>query len=727
MPKSVVLLLALLVAGATAPALALSGNVVGAPNVRARLESAVRGVGPGQSFRVALVLDLAAGWHTYWRNPGDSGRATRIAWTLPAGFRAGPIEWPVPQRFLLAPLVNFGYANTAVYLVRIQAPATLRAAGPVTLRADASWLVCSDVCIPEGAKLTLTLPTRPTPGSTDPAAASLFARAIDALPRPATGTIDAAMRDGRIVVRLGPDVRPSLAGARSLQFVPYEDGMIEYAAPQRVRREGGAIEISMQPGFQPHSGPLRGLVIATQAGGGATPTRVALAIAPSLTVAAASAAASAAPAARSPATASATIEPATPARSDALWPIAGLALLGGLVLNLMPCVLPVLSIKAVSLVEQAARHPREVRRKGLAFGGGVIASMLALAAALIALRAGGAGVGWGFQLQSPRFVTLMSYLLLLVGLNLSGVFEFGGAFADVGEKLTRDGGVRGSFFTGVLTTLVASPCTAPFMATAVGVALTESAPRALTIFAALGVGLALPVVAVSFAPWMRRALPRPGPWMLTFRQLLAFPMYASVAWLLWVLSQQTSATGFAAALGGVVLIGLAAWGLRESKGRARRLATIVAIAALIAAVALPIAYQPARADAAAPAGAATASGWIPYDPARVTLLRAQARPLFIDFTAKWCLTCLVDERTVLADPAVRAYLRARDVTLMRADWTDGDPRITRALAGFGRAGVPLYVVYGGTPGSRRARILPQILTARLVERAFAALPVQRSR
>ena len=280
MPKSVVLLLALLVAGATAPALALSGNVVGAPNVRARLESAVRGVGPGQSFRVALVLDLAAGWHTYWRNPGDSGRATRIAWTLPAGFRADPIEWPVPQRFLLAPLVNFGYANTAVYLVRIQAPATLRAVGPVTLRADASWLVCSDVCIPEGAKLTLTLPTRPTPGSTDPAAASLFAHAIDALPRPATGTIDAAMRDGRIVIRLGPDVRPSLAGARSLQFVPYEDGMIEYAAPQRVRREGGTIEISMQPGFQPHSGPLRGLVIATQAGGGATPTRVALAIAP---------------------------------------------------------------------------------------------------------------------------------------------------------------------------------------------------------------------------------------------------------------------------------------------------------------------------------------------------------------------------------------------------------------------------------------------------------------
>ena len=734
MPKSVVLFLAMLVAGTAAPVLALSGNVVGAPNVSARLESSVRGVGPGQSFRVALVLELGKGWHTYWRNPGDSGRATQLAWTLPAGFRAGRIEWPAPHRFVLAPLVNFGYANTAVYLVRIHAPATLRPAGTVTLRADASWLVCSDVCIPESAKLTLTLPARPTPAPPDPAAAALFAHAIDSLPRPATGSIGAMMRDGRILIRLGADVRPSLATARALQFLPYEDGMIDYSAPQQVRRDGGVIEISMQPGFQPHAGPLRGLVIASVPDGAKAPSRVALAIAPTLAVTATprvtagSTSAGAPPAGRNAAPSSTTPEPATPPRSDAgaLWPLAGLALLGGLILNLMPCVLPVLSIKAVSLVEQAARHPREVRHKGLAFGGGVVSSMIALATVLIALRAGGAGVGWGFQLQSPRFVTLMSYLLLLVGLNLSGVFEFGGAFADVGERLTRDGGVRGSFFTGVLTTLVASPCTAPFMATAVGVALTESAARALTIFAALGVGLSLPVVAISFAPWMRRALPRPGPWTLTFRQLLAFPMYASVAWLLWVLSQQASATGFAAALGGTVLIGLAAWGLRESKGRVRRLATVVAIAALIAAVALPLAYQPARASAT-PAGAAVAGGWVPYDPARVLRLRAQARPLFIDFTARWCLTCLVDERTVLEDPAVRAYLRARDVTLMRADWTNGDPRITRALASFGRAGVPLYVAYGGTPGSRRARILPQILTARIVERAFAQLPVQRSR
>ncbi|HUY84660.1 MAG TPA: protein-disulfide reductase DsbD domain-containing protein [Steroidobacteraceae bacterium] len=709
MRKSIALLLALLVA---APALATSGNVVTAANVSARLESAVRSIGPGQSFMVALVLDLRDGWHTYWRNPGDSGRATRLTWTLPAGFRAGPIEWPAPRRFVLAPLVNFGYAKTAVYLVRMSAPANLRPPSPVTLRARAGWLVCSDVCIPESAQLQLRLPTGAAPGAPDPAATPLFAHAVDSLPRAATGAIAAAMRDGRIVVTLGRDVRPSVATARTLQFIPYEDGVIDYAAPQRIRRTDGTIEISMKPGYQPRTGPLRGLVLATERAGAGTATR-ALAIAPPLTV---------------PATApagAATLADSSGGSSDApgFWALVGLGLLGGLILNLMPCVLPVLSIKAVNLVEQAAKHPRDVRRKGLAFAAGVLASMLALAAVLIALRAGGEQIGWGFQLQSPIFVTLMAYLLFLVGLNLSGVFEFGGAVAGVGERLTRDGGMRGSFFTGVLTTLVASPCSAPFMAAAVGAALTQSAPRALAIFAALGAGLSLPLVAVSFAPWTRRALPRPGPWMTTLRQVLAFPMYASVAWLLWVLAQQTDASGFAAVLAGIVLVALSAWAYRKTTEGGSRLAAVVAIAALIAAIGLPLRLE--RANAAAVSPASTAQGWLPYDPARIALLRAQARPVLVDFTAKWCLTCLVDERTVLANPAVRAFLRDRGVTLVRADWTDGDPRITRALARFGRAGVPLYVVYNGTPGTRRALILPQLLTARIVEDAFAALPTRR--
>ncbi|HVC01112.1 MAG TPA: thioredoxin family protein [Steroidobacteraceae bacterium] len=703
----------LLLTAAAPAALASSGNVVVAPNVQAHLESAVRSVGPGQSFLVALVLDLREGWHTYWRNPGDSGEATRLAWTLPRGFRAGPIEWPAPQRFVLAPLVNFGYAKQAVYLVRIDAPASLRAPGPLKLRARANWLVCSNVCIPESAQLRLTLPAGATPGAADPATAALFARARAQLPKEAAGSASARVRDGRLILTLGPGLDPRLAHIGSLQFIPYTDGEIVYAAPQIMTRAGGSIELSMQLGDQPPTaGKIRGILLAI-APAGAAPTSIALAIAPPLQIAGAQV-----PRRGAAGTAAAAATPA-------FWTLIGLALLGGLILNLMPCVLPVLSIKAVSLVEQARSHPRDVRLKGLAFAAGVIASMLTLALVLLSLRAGGELVGWGFQLQAPLFVTLMAYLLFLVGLNLSGVFEFGGGGAGLGENLTRGDNRRAAFFTGVLTTLVATPCTAPFMAAAVGAALTQSAPRALAIFAALGVGLSLPLAALSFAPWLRRALPKPGAWMETLKQVLAFPMYASAAWLVWVLAQQTSSTGLAAALAGLVLLSLAAWSYQRARGRAGRgrlAATAAAAIALLAALALPATLDGAPATPAAAPGRPGAGTWESYDPARVARLRAAGRPLLIDFTASWCLTCLVNDRTALANPSVLALLRAKGVTLVKGDWTNGDPRITAALAKFGRAGVPLYVVYDATPGSHRALVLPQLLTASIVENAFAALP-----
>ena len=403
------------------------------------------------------------------------------------------------------------------------------------------------------------------------------------------------------------------------------------------------------------------------------------------------------------------------------------AVLGGLVLNLMPCVFPVLSIKAIGLVEQAKKHPRTVRTKGLVFAAGVIVSMLTLAGILLILRAGGDAIGWGFQLQSPLFVTLMVYLLLLVGLNLSGVFEFGGGLAGVGDELTHGNTYRASFFTGVLTTLVATPCTAPFMAAAVGAALTQTPVVALAIFSALGVGLALPYLALSFAPGLRRALPRPGTWMEILKELFAFPMYASAAWLLWVLAQQTSAIGLGAAFAGCVLVALAAWAYEKSKGGSRlgRIAASAAAAlALLVAVGLPVALEgaPAIAGAARTDGARDAVRWEAYDPKRVAALRAAGKPLLINFTASWCLTCLVNERNAFADPAVLAILRDKGVTLMKGDWTNRDARITQALAEFGRAGVPLYVVYDAKPGSSAPLVLPQLLTAGIVEDAFAALP-----
>jgi thiol:disulfide interchange protein DsbD len=406
-----------------------------------------------------------------------------------------------------------------------------------------------------------------------------------------------------------------------------------------------------------------------------------------------------------------------------------LAILGGLILNLMPCVFPVLSIKAIGLVEQAKKHPAAVRAKGLVFAAGVIGSMLSLAVVLLALRAGGEQIGWGFQLQSPLFVTLMVYLLLAVGLNLSGVFEVGGGFAGVGDGLTQGDSYRASFFTGVLTTLVATPCTAPFMAAAVGWALTQPPVVALVIFGGVGVGLSLPYLLLSFAPWTRRALPKPGAWMDTLKQVFAFPMYASAAWLLWVLAQQTNSLGLGAALAGAILIALAAWAYQKSKFSSlggRVTAIVTAVAALLLAIFLPLRY----ANVAVAAGAGTAASshdagaWQPFDAARVSEINAAGRPLLVNFTASWCLTCLVNERNAFADSAVQEIFRDKGVTLMKGDWTNRDPAITKALSTFGRAGVPLYVVYNGKPGSSEPLVLPQLLTANIVHDAFADLPNQ---
>jgi thiol:disulfide interchange protein len=378
-------------------------------------------------------------------------------------------------------------------------------------------------------------------------------------------------------------------------------------------------------------------------------------------------------------------------------------------------------------VQQAKSHPAAVRAKGMVFAAGVISSMLCLAAVLLALRAAGEEIGWGFQLQSPLFVTLLVYLLFAVGLNLSGVFEVGGGLAGVGDGLTQGDSYRASFFTGVLTTLVATPCTAPFMASAVGAALTQPPAFALSVFAALGLGLALPYLLLSFAPWMRRALPKPGAWMDTLKQVFAFPIYASAAWLLWVLAQETSSFGLGAALAGAILIALAAWAYQKSKSSAARgrvAALATATLAVLLAILLPVRFADVAAAAASVSAKGAQSGdeWQPYDAAQVARLNAAGRPLLVNFTANWCLTCLVNERNAFADSAVQAVFRDKGVTLMKGDWTNRDPAITQALASFGRAGVPLYVVYNSKPGSTEPVILPQLLTASAVQSAFADAP-----
>jgi thiol:disulfide interchange protein len=705
---------------ASPAAFALSGNVVATDNVKSRLVSEVGAIAPGQSFWVALELNIRDGWHTYWRNPGDSGQATTLKWQLPPGFMAGDIVWATPHRFEIPPLVNYGYAKHAVHLVNITAPRELSPGTPIVLSAKAAWLVCSDVCIPEEADLQLKLPVSSQAGAVDPADAALFTAARSQLPSAQLAATTARIKGDQLVIALGKEWGATLPQIKSLAFFPYDEGSIEYAAPQTLTRKPDAVELSVKVGYQPpRAGTVSGILLATEQSGNDTvtvPMEIAASFSgpahPASTTAASTAPASAA---------------SVPAPETSIPVLLALAVLGGLILNLMPCVFPVLSIKAMDLVEQAKKHPAVVRTKGVVFTAGVIGSMLCLAGVLLALRAGGEQIGWGFQLQSPLFVTLMVYLLLAVGLNLSGVFEVGGTLAGIGDGLTQGDGYRASFFTGVLTTLVATPCTAPFMAAAVGAALTKPPAVALCIFAALGFGLALPFLLLSFAPWLRRVLPKPGAWMDTLKQIFAFPIYASAAWLLWVLAQESSSFGLAAALAGAILIALAAWAYQKSKSsaaRGRAAALVTATLAVLLAIFLPVRFADvaAVASGASVAGAHNADEWQPYDAAQVAKLDAAGRPLLVNFTASWCLTCLVNERNTFSDPAVQQILRDRGVTLIKGDWTNRDPAITQALASFGRAGVPLYVVYNSKPGSTEPVILPQLLTPSAVQSAFADTP-----
>src|ERR1700733_3917328 len=698
------LLLGLLLASPAA--FALTGNTVATDNVKARLVSEMSAIAPGQWFWVALEFDIRDGWHTYWRNPGDSGQATKLTWQLPPGFKAGDIVWTTPHRFEIPPLVNYGYAKHAVHLVNITAPKDLPLGAPVVLSAKASWLVFSDVCIPEDANLQLKLPVNAQAGA-DPADAALFTTARGELPSAELAATTARIRNGRLVITLGKEWGATLPQIKSLAFFPYDDGGIEYAAPQTLSRGENAVELDMKLGYQPpKGGTVRGVLLATEQSGSDTVT-VPMEIAASFTGAG----------------------DAGDARnaSASLPALMLFAILGGLILNLLPCVFPVLSIKAIGLVEQAKKHPAAVRAKGMVFALGVISSMLCLAAVLLVLRSGGEQIGWGFQLQSPLFVTLLVYLLLAVGLNLSGVFEVGGGLAGVGDGLTQGDSYRASFFTGVLTTLVATPCTAPYMAVAAGAALSQPPFFALCIFAALGFGLALPYLVLSFAPWMRRALPKPGAWMDTLKQIFAFPIYASAAWLLWVLAPQSSSLGLGAALAGALLIALAASAYQKCKSRASRgrvAALATATLAVLLAIVLPVRFADvaAAASGSSTGGAQAADGWQRYDAAQVAKLNAAGRPLLVNFTASWCLTCLVNERNAFNDSALQEVFRNKGVTLMKGDWTNRDPAITQALAAFGRAGVPLYVVYNGKAGSSEPVVLPQLLTASVVRNAFADAP-----
>ena len=683
--NSRILLLALAPLCAAAPAAAAP---VATPHVEAELVAEHTSWVGGAANWVALRLEPEPGWHTYWRNPGDSGLATTLAWSLPEGWSAGEIAWPFPSTHRLGDLVNYGYDSQTLHLVPLTIPAG--AEGEFTVRALAKWLVCADICIPGQAELSLTLPASEI-ATADPIWSPRFldARARLPAPEPLAGTFQVA--DGE--VRLQVDA-VELAGAGKVEFFAHANDLVNHGAPQRRALAGTVARFAQAQSayFNETPSTVEGVLVVHGSDRYAytvvaTPGEVATveetgtdSLAPKESV-----------------------PVSLPAPPD-LWLTLGFALLGGLILNLMPCVFPVLAIKAVSVLENRRGDPAAERRHALAYTSGVVLSCVAVAGAILLLRAGGQQLGWGFQLQAPVFVALLAYVMLALGLSLSGLVQFGTRLMGVGQQLVEQGGYAGTFFTGVLAVVVASPCTAPFMGTALGFALTQPAAIAVLVFATLGLGLALPFLLLGFFPALGAWLPKPGPWMETFKQLMAFPLYLTAVWLLWVLGRQAGIDAVALVLCGLVLLAFALW-LWSGAGRLRR--TLAALTAL-GAFAL-LAHPDIEVRAERPAAAAEAGE--PWSPARVAELRAQGRLVFVNFTADWCITCKVNEKVVFGSAEVRRVLAERNVAWLTADWTSPDPVITAELARHGRSGVPLYLLYGphGEP-----EILPQVLTPAIV-------------
>ena len=644
------------------PAWSAESNAVHSARMTATIVSDTDRVTPGQGFRLALRLRMAPGWHSYWSNPGDAGAPPELALNLPPGAVAGPIAWPPPQRLAEDTVVTYAYTGELLLPLTVTPPAT--AAGDrLPVEATAKWLVCANICVPEEGVFRLDLPW----GTPAPSAQAALIDAAAAR-APTASPFVARVTPGGVLTLSGEGL--SADSVRDAAFFPADEGVVDEAVPPRARVEAGQVRITFKPGREFRADGLAGVVVLRDPAGQERAVTIA----------------------------------ATPAVADA--PAAGLAvavvlaLAGGLLLNLMPCVFPILAMKAAAI----ARSGQAPRTEALSYLAGVLVTSCGLGAGLMAARSLGLGVGWGSQFQSPLFVAAMAWVLFGVGLNLSGVFQVGGRATGIGQAMADRGGLVGSFFTGLLAVLVATPCTAPFMGGAIAAALVLPPLAGLLVFAALGVGLAAPYLALAFVPGIARVLPRPGAWMDVLKGALAFPMYAAAAWLVWVASVQSGSLGVLAGLVGLVLVGVAAWvfGLSQrGEGAARRVGQFVAAAALAGTVGV-------LAELDGPVATAEAE---PYSATRLAELRAEGRPVFVNMTAAWCVTCLVNERLALAPARVRQAFADGHVAYLKGDWTRQDAAIGMFLRGQDRDGVPLYVFF--RPGAG-PEVLPQVLTEAVV-------------
>ena len=681
--------------------------VVTTEQVRAELLAwAPEGVEAGKPVWVGLQLAHQPEWHTYWKNSGDSGLPTLLEWTLPAGVTAGEIAWPTPKKIPVGTLANYGYEGTVLLPVPLSVAPGLQAT-QLDIKLKAAWLVCKKECIPQEGDFLLQIPVK----SSTALRSSVFAAAFAARPQPLGGA-GSQIEVSAKTIRVALSGLPAALHGKTLDFFPETGGVIEPAAPWQQAWQGAVwtaqVPLSGQRSESPAHMPV---VVAFKDAAyrieapvkGPWPAVAAAAAVP--------------PALEAALKANAALLGAAPTGSSTppLGLIAALlgALLGGMILNLMPCVFPVLAIKMLSFAQVKDRAAR--LRTGLAYSAGAILSFLALGALLLGLRAAGEQLGWGFHLQNPAVVAALALLFTVLGLNLAGLFEFGNFLPSRVANLQAKNPTINAFLTGVLATAIASPCTAPFMGASLGYAIGLPAWQALAVFAAIGFGMALPYLAASTVPAVARALPRPGPWMLTFKQLMAFPMFATVAWLVWVLGQQSGIDGAGALLALLVLLALVLWSL-TLKGRTRTLIATFSIA--MGAIAVWAIGQNIVKPLEASAVTATSERWQAWAPGRVEQLTAQGRSVLVDFTAAWCVTCQYNKTTTLSNAGVLADIDAKNVALLRADWTRRDSAVTAALAQLGRSGVPVYVIY--KPG-RAPVLLSEILSVDEVRAELAKL------
>ena len=693
------------------------------PYVQAELVAHVpEGVAPGKPLWLGLLITHQPEWHTYWKNPGDSGLPTQLDWRLPEGVQAGEIAWPLPRKIPIGDLANFGYEGQLLLPVPLTVtPAFVADAqgGAALFQLQASWLVCRQECVPEEGSFSLRVPLQ---GSTAMHAA-LFAAAAQAQPRDWPAHADAVARvEGSDLLLQIPGLPPQLQGQR-LDVFPETPELIHTAATPQQAWEGAVwtarVPLSPERSASPEPLPL-------VLGHGGLGWRLELPLAGGWPAVAAMAEVS--PALQAALQANAQAQPSSLAAAPPAWALntvpvtvwllaLGGALLGGVVLNLMPCVFPVLAIKVVGFA-QHGQDRRAQRLSGLAYTLGVVLSFVLLGALMLALRAAGQAVGWGFQLQSPAVVAGLALLFTLIGLNLAGMFELRMLLPSSLASMQARHPVADSFLTGVLAVAVASPCTAPFMGASLGLTASLPAWQALGIFLALGLGLALPYLLASWLPGFARLLPRPGAWMERLRRLLAFPMFATVVWLVWVLGQQSGIDGAAALLALLVALALCIWTLGlDGRSRWWGGAASLALALWLSWAWWPkiVAPLPAVANAS---GLVQESGWQAWRPGLEQELLAQGQPVFVDYTAAWCVTCQYNKKTTLASSAVLEDFAAKKVALLRADWTRRDPAITAALAALGRSGVPVYVLLA--PG-RAPQVFSEILQEQPLRAAVAQL------